>query len=59
VVVRNKLIFYGEELLVPRSTPKMEDHPLSAVRGCFYNIIAVTLHMKMIILNLIIKFYIC
>jgi hypothetical protein len=24
----NKLIFYGEELLAPRPTPKLEDHPL-------------------------------
>jgi hypothetical protein len=23
----NKLIFYGEELLAPRPTPKLEDHP--------------------------------
>jgi hypothetical protein len=29
---RNRLIFYGEELLAPRPTPKLEDHPLSAVR---------------------------
>jgi hypothetical protein len=27
--------FYGEELLEPRPTPKLEDHPLSAVRDCF------------------------
>jgi hypothetical protein len=26
------IIFYGEELLDPRPTPKLEDHPLSAVR---------------------------
>jgi hypothetical protein len=25
VIFRNKLIFYGEELLAPRQTPKMED----------------------------------
>jgi hypothetical protein len=37
---RNKLIFYGEELLAPRPTPKLEDHPLSAVCDCF----AATLH---------------
>jgi hypothetical protein len=24
---RNKVIFYGEELLAPRPTPKLEDHP--------------------------------
>jgi hypothetical protein len=25
---RNEIIFYGEELLAPRPTPKLEDHPL-------------------------------
>jgi hypothetical protein len=30
----NRLIFYGEELLAPHPTPKLEDHPLSAVRDC-------------------------
>jgi hypothetical protein len=25
---RNKVIFYGEELLAPRPTPKLEDRPL-------------------------------
>jgi hypothetical protein len=43
VIFRNKVISYGEELLAPRSTPKMEDHPLSAVRDCLYNIFAATL----------------
>jgi hypothetical protein len=37
--IRNKLIFYGEGLLAPRPTPKLEDHPLSAVRYCLFNII--------------------
>jgi hypothetical protein len=32
--VRNKIRFYGEELLAPRPTLKLEDHPLSAVRDC-------------------------
>jgi hypothetical protein len=27
VVFRNKLIFYGKELLTPRPTPTLEDHP--------------------------------
>jgi hypothetical protein len=35
---------YGEGLLVPRPTPKLEDHPLSAVRDCLFNIFAATLH---------------
>jgi hypothetical protein len=37
--------FYGEELLAPRSTPKLEGHPLSAVRNFLLNIFAVTLHI--------------
>jgi hypothetical protein len=36
--------FCGEELLAPRLTPKLEDHPLSAVRDCLFNIFAATLH---------------
>jgi hypothetical protein len=28
---------YGEELLAPRPPPKLEDHPLSAVRDCLFN----------------------
>jgi hypothetical protein len=36
VIFRNKLIFYGEELLAPRPTRKLEDHPLSAVRDCLF-----------------------
>jgi hypothetical protein len=39
----NKLIFYGEELLAPRLNTKLEDHPLSAVRDCLFNIFAATL----------------
>jgi len=31
-------------LLVPRPTTKPEDHPLSAVRDCLFNIFAATLH---------------
>ena len=33
------------ELLTPRSTPKQEDHPLSVVRDCLFNIFAATLHI--------------
>jgi hypothetical protein len=29
-------------LLAPRPTPKLEDHPLSAVRDCLFNIFAAT-----------------
>jgi hypothetical protein len=39
---RNMVIFYGEELLAPRPTPKLEDYPLSAVRDCIF---ATTLHI--------------
>jgi len=35
---RNKPSFYGEEFLAPRPTPKLEYHPLSAVRDCLFNI---------------------
>jgi hypothetical protein len=35
--------FYGEGLLAPRLTPKLEDHHLSAVRDCLFNIFAATL----------------
>jgi hypothetical protein len=38
----NKIQFYGEEL-APRPTPKQEDHPLSVVRDCLFNIFATTL----------------
>jgi hypothetical protein len=43
-MVRNVIIFYGEELLAPRPTPKLEDHPLSAVRDCLLNVFVATLH---------------
>jgi hypothetical protein len=39
----NIIIFYGEELLAPRPTPKLEDHTLSAVRDCLFNVLAVSL----------------
>jgi hypothetical protein len=42
---RNMVIFYGEELLAPRPTPKLENHPLSAVRNCLFNVFAATLHI--------------
>jgi hypothetical protein len=41
----NYASFYGEELLAPRPTPKLEDHPFSAVRDCLFNIFAATLHI--------------
>jgi hypothetical protein len=42
---RNKLIFYGEELLTPRPTPNLEARPLSAVLDCLFSIFAATLHV--------------
>jgi hypothetical protein len=37
--------FYGEELLAPRPTPKLEDYALSAVRDCLFKLFAATLHI--------------
>jgi len=41
----NKIRFYGEELLAPRPTPKLEDHPLQIFRDCLFNIFAAILHI--------------
>jgi hypothetical protein len=41
---RAKESFYGQELLAALPTPTLEDHPLSAVRGCLFNIFAAALH---------------
>ena len=32
-------------MLAPRPTPKLEDHPLSAVHDCLFNLFAATLHI--------------
>ena len=37
--------FFGEELLAPRPTPKLEENILSAVRDCLFNIFAATFHI--------------
>ena len=37
--------FYGEALLAPHRTPKLEDQPSSAVRDCLFNLFATTLHI--------------
>jgi hypothetical protein len=39
------LHFYGEELLTPHKTPKLENHPMSAVRYRLFNISAATFHI--------------
>jgi hypothetical protein len=44
-MLRKIVSFYGDELLVTPLTPKVEDHPLSAVRDCLFNISAATLHI--------------
>ena len=36
-------VFYREGLLAPRPTPKLEDHPLLAVRDCLFNLFTATL----------------
>ena len=38
-------MFYREGLLAPRPTPKLEDHALSAVHDCLFNLFAATLHI--------------
>jgi hypothetical protein len=45
VTFRDKLLFYGEELLAPHPTLKLEDHPLLAVCDCLFNMSAATLHI--------------
>jgi hypothetical protein len=42
---RNLICSYGEELLAPRPTPKLENHPSSIVRDFLLNIFATTLHI--------------
>jgi len=39
------ICFYGEELLAPRSSPKLEDNALLAVHDCLFNIFTATLHI--------------
>jgi len=34
-----------EKLLAPRLTPKLEDHPVSAVGNCIHNLFAATFHI--------------
>jgi len=42
---RKTLFFYNEELLAPRSTPKLEDNQVLAVRKCLLNIFVGNLHI--------------
>jgi hypothetical protein len=41
----SKVSFYAELLLAPRPIPKLEDHTLSPVCQCLFNIFATTLHI--------------
>ena len=43
--ISEHFVFHGEELLAPRPTYKLEDHPLPAVRDCLFNIFAATTHL--------------
>jgi hypothetical protein len=40
VTLHKKIIIYSDELFVPYPTPKLEDHPLSAVHDCLFSIFA-------------------
>jgi hypothetical protein len=46
VTFRKEIFLYGEEMLAPRPTPKLEDHLLSAVHNCLFYIFAATLHIR-------------
>jgi hypothetical protein len=37
-------MFLDEELLQPRPNSKLEDHPVSAIRDCLFDIFTATLH---------------
>jgi hypothetical protein len=45
VVLKDHNVRYYGQLLAPRPTPKLKDHPLSHVRGCLLNIFAATRHI--------------
>ena len=42
---RSMAFLEGEELLAPRPTTKLEDHPYSIVRNCLFNKLAATLYI--------------
>ena len=43
---QNMIPFYSEELSAPHPTPKLEDHRLSAVHKCLFNIFTATLYIE-------------
>jgi hypothetical protein len=50
-MVRNMIKFLDEELVTLRPTPKLEDHPLLAVRDSLFGIFAATLHIWKLFLH--------
>jgi len=42
--VKKKACFYGEDFQAPHPIPKLDDHSLSAVRDCLFNIYTTTPH---------------
>ena len=44
-IFRHNIRFYDEELLAPRPAPKLDAHPLSAVRDCLFNVFAAILQI--------------
>ena len=44
-IIYTQYFFNDEELLAPRPTSKLEDHPLSAVRDCLFNILLANLYI--------------
>jgi len=44
------IVFHGEVLLASRPTPKLEDHPSSAVRDCLFNLFVATIKVSTLVL---------
>jgi hypothetical protein len=55
----NVISFYGEELLAPYPTLKLEEHPLSAVRDFLFNIFTATLRIWRPFLHLLPEDMLC
>lgn len=51
-MLRNIQSIYGEELLAPCPTPKLKEHPFSAVCDCLFNIVISTLHICKLVFHL-------
>ena len=45
-VFHDKASFYAEEMLAPCPNPKLEDHRLSPVHDCLFNLFAATFHIR-------------